>query len=179
MDRVPAQIKRANARKASTPLRLVRIVLASLQPLWRECGYEPSTTTIERAHVRQAHEQMTDVLASLDNNSPIMPSPPKLRLRKAKVTAAAVDKAAAKACTAAATKATDTLVSRVKLLAISFNQCTNPGTRALLKLSRRCGMSLSEIEEWFDNRRMLEEWCVPLPSHAAFFRGRGQPPCAH
>ena len=122
---------------------------------------------------------MTDVLASLDNNSPIMPSPPKLRLRKAKVTAAAVDKAAAKACTAAATKATDTLVSRVKLLAISFNQCTNPGTRALLKLSRRCGMSLSEIEEWFDNRRMLEEWCVPLPSHAAFFRGRGQPPCAH
>ena len=139
---------------------------ASVRQAGSLCSNSASTRSSPRASPTAEKEprltskravKMSEVLAVLDNQAPIMHSPPKIRARKAKVTVPPADKAAAKACAAAKGGETPG-VARIKLLAISFNQCSNPGARALLKLSRRCGMQLQEVEAWFERRKMLEEW---------------------
>jgi len=47
---------------------------------------------------------------------------------------------------------------RIKLLAVAFNACRNPSTLQVHKLSRRTNMPPEEIEEWFQRRRVLDEW---------------------
>ena len=47
---------------------------------------------------------------------------------------------------------------RIRLLAAAFNVCQNPSTPHLHKLARRTHMTSVEVEEWFERRRVLEEW---------------------
>ena len=47
---------------------------------------------------------------------------------------------------------------KLRLLATAFRVCERPSSAQVHKLARRTSMAPKDVEEWFDRRRILQEW---------------------